>query len=70
MYKPDEIAVKLKMVEKSQESFLLIDSTKTGKVATTQWIELKEIDHIITDSRIQSASIRNFSNAGFELIIS
>ena len=70
MYMPDEIAVKLKMLEKSQESFLLIDSTKIGKVATTQWLELKNIDHIITDSRIQPASIKNFSNVDFPLIIS
>jgi DeoR family transcriptional regulator, fructose operon transcriptional repressor len=69
IYQIDIIEVKLKMLQKSKESFLLIDSTKFGKTGSSKYFELSEMDHIITDSKILESEVQTFKRNGFQLII-
>ncbi len=67
---PDVIDVKRRMLKNSKTSYLLVDSTKFGKISTAKWLNLKEVDHIITDSKISQREKENFKNKGIKLIIS
>lgn len=67
---PDVIDVKRRMFRNSKISYLLVDSTKFGKISTTKWFNLKEVDYIITDSKVTQEEIDNFKNNGIDLIIS
>ena len=69
IFYPDAIDVKTKMLQKSKESYLLVDSTKFGKISASKWFELKDVNHIITDSNILNEQLREFKNAGVDLII-
>lgn len=67
---PDVIDVKRRMFRNSKNSYLLVDSTKFGKMSTTKWFSLKEVAYIITDSKVSQEEINNFKNNGVDLIIS
>lgn len=67
---PDVIDVKTRMLRNSKTSYLLIDSTKFGKISSAKWFSLKDIDYIITDSKISETEINNFKDIGIDLIIS
>ena len=69
IYHIDVIEVKLKMLQKSKESFLMIDSTKFGKIGASKYFELGDMDHIITDSKILESEVQAFKKTGIELII-
>ncbi|MGZ5548546.1 MAG: hypothetical protein ACXWFZ_11410 [Nitrososphaeraceae archaeon] len=53
IYHIDVIDVKNKMLQKSETTYLLVDSTKFIKISTIKWYELKDMDYIITDNNIQ-----------------
>jgi DeoR/GlpR family transcriptional regulator of sugar metabolism len=54
IYIPDEQVLKLKMHEKSKESYLLADSSKIGKTSVIKWFELCDMDCIVTDAHMPS----------------
>lgn len=70
IFSPDVIDVKRRMFKNSDTSYLLVDSTKFGKISTAKWFNLKEVDYIITDSKIPQREIDDFKNIGIDLIIS
>ena len=69
IFYPDAIDVKTKMLQKSRESYLLIDATKLGKISTSKWFEIGDMNHIITDSNISGEWLQEFRNIGVDLII-
>jgi DeoR/GlpR family transcriptional regulator of sugar metabolism len=69
IYFPDEISIKNKMHEKAQKSFLLVDSTKFGKVSTIKWFELRDVGHIITDSGISEEHLQRFRDMEIDIIV-
>jgi DeoR/GlpR family transcriptional regulator of sugar metabolism len=69
VYSPDEIAVKTRMYRNAQESYLLVDSTKFGRVSTVKWFELRDIRNIITDSKISEESLQQYRDMGLNMIV-
>lgn len=69
IYFPDEMSIKESMFRRSQKSFLLVDSTKFGKISTTKWFDPYEITCIITDRSISQERLREFKDTGIELVI-
>lgn len=69
VFSPDEISIKTKMFKRANRSFLLVDSTKVGKVSTIKWFDLKDIEYIITDIKIPDDQLRSFREAGINFIL-
>jgi DeoR/GlpR family transcriptional regulator of sugar metabolism len=69
VYSPDEIAVKTRMYTRAREAFLLVDSSKFGRVSTIKWFELDEIRNIITDSKIEESTVAEFREMGLNVIL-
>jgi len=57
------------MLQKSETSYLLVDSTKFGKISTTKWYELKDMDYIITDNNIPENELKKFNDSGIKITI-
>lgn len=69
LYFPDEMNIKESMYKRSQQSFLLVDSTKFGKISTIKWFELNDITNIITDSGISRERLKQLESAGITLVV-
>ena len=69
IYHIDLIDVKIKMFQKSREAFLLADSTKFGKTGLSKWFELKDLDYIITDSKILESEVKAFKKNDVDITI-
>lgn len=64
----DEIPVQNKMLEVSEKTYLLIDSSKLGANSLIKMCELSSISGIITDSDVTADQIARFSAAGASII--
>jgi DeoR/GlpR family transcriptional regulator of sugar metabolism len=64
-----DIVVKKAMIEASDVTYLVADSTKIGKNAFASLGALSLIDYIITDQFINSDHLQLFKDNGIELII-
>ena len=69
IYHIDLIDVKRKMLQNSKESFLIIDSTKFGKIGVSKYFELDDMDHIITDRKILESDAKELKQSKVDLII-
>jgi DeoR/GlpR family transcriptional regulator of sugar metabolism len=58
-----------KMMHQAQQVVVLVDSSKFGHQALAQLCPLREIDIVVTDSRISEDQRQEVRNAGCELII-
>jgi len=65
IYVPDEFFIKKKMLKKSKESFLLVDSTKIGKTSIIKWFDIDAVDYIITDDKTYTVKTKSFSDLNF-----
>jgi DeoR/GlpR family transcriptional regulator of sugar metabolism len=70
LFFPDVIDIKRRMYNNSKTSYILVDSTKFGKTSSGKSFSLKEVDHIITDSKISQEELKKFSDNGIDIIIS
>jgi DeoR family myo-inositol catabolism operon transcriptional repressor len=61
IYAPDEYFIKKKMLNKSKESLLLVDSTKIGKTSIVKWFNVDAVDYIITDNKTLHGEITSLN---------
>lgn len=64
-----EAQVKQKMVKAGREIFVLADSSKFNKSSFGIVCPISEVDHIITDKKIDKTYIEHLENEGTEVII-
>lgn len=65
----EEGAIAKLMIEKSNQNFLLADSSKYGKEALFQTAELKDVDFIITDRGLPESEAKKIYDEDVNLII-
>lgn len=66
--RPDEIPVQNKMLEVSEKTYLLIDSSKLGMNSLIKMCDLTSISAILTDSEVTDEQISRFSAAGATIL--
>lgn len=66
--RPDEIPVQNKMLEVSEKTYLLIDSSKLGMNSLIKMCDLDCISQVITDSDVTDEQIDKFGRAGVSII--
>lgn len=66
---PEEAAVKQAMVRNSQESVVLVDSTKCNSVFPSVFSDGNDIDRIITDIDAPSDCVEGFIKRGVEVVL-
>lgn len=66
--RPDEIPVQNKMLEVSEKTYLLIDSSKLGANSLIKMCDLTCISQVITDSNVTDEQIEKFRQAGVSII--
>lgn len=64
-----EVETKRAIIESSDTRFLLVDSTKFGKVTTAYFADLREFDAVITDSGIPEKYRKLLSRLGIQYYI-
>lgn len=57
------------MMQTAQKTIVLADSSKFGRRGFSKISDMEEIDHIITDSKIQPATAKRIEEMGIELTI-
>lgn len=57
------------MIQTAQKTIVLADSSKFGRRGFSKIVDMKDIDHIITDSRISKANAEAIEDMGIELTI-
>ena len=65
----EEALLNIKMIEASQRTIIMADSSKFGRRGFGRICNLDRIDVIITDSGITASVARAIEDAGIELII-
>ncbi|MBT3320341.1 MAG: DeoR/GlpR transcriptional regulator [Clostridia bacterium] len=65
----EQAQVKERLVEFADEVILLADSTKLGKASFAKFADLKEIDHIITDSDAPEEIVAEIESKGISVEI-
>ena len=64
-----EAQLNKKMIEASQKTIVLADSSKFGKRGFGKICGLEDIEHIITDSNISEHVVKNLKGVGIEVTI-
>lgn len=64
----DEISTQVKMLEASEKTILITDSSKIGVNSLIKMCDLDKIDCIITDCGVSKETIEQFKNIGVEMI--
>ncbi|MGL5439722.1 MAG: DeoR/GlpR family DNA-binding transcription regulator [Filifactoraceae bacterium] len=64
----DEILVQRKMMESSEQTILIADSSKIGENSLVQMCGLEEINMIITDDNISKEQVDKFNERGIKII--
>lgn len=64
----DEILVQKKMIESSEQTILITDSSKIGENSLVKMCGLEEISMIITDDNVSREKIDDFIKAGIEIV--
>ena len=67
-YDEKEGAITKKMIENSDEVFLLCDSSKIEKNSFVIFAPISEIDHLITDKQIKPEQLKMYRDAGVDVI--
>ena len=68
-YDEKEGAVTLKMIENSDEVFLLCDSSKIEKNSFVKFASINKIHHLITDKEILPEKLKMYRDFGVDVII-
>lgn len=63
-----EVQIKKKMMEISQRKIVLADSSKFDVVSLLKVCDFEQIDHIITDSKVNEKIVEKYINRGIEII--
>jgi len=67
-YDERESATTQKMIENSDEVFLLCDSSKIEKRSFVKFAAINRIHHLITDKRIPAEQMKQYQDAGVDVI--
>lgn len=67
-YDEKEGFITRKMIENSDEVFLLCDSSKIGKNSFVKFASISEIHHLITDSQISMEQLKLYRDYGLDVI--
>ena len=67
-YDDQEGAITLRMMENSDEVFLLCDSSKIEKNSFVRFASIDKINHLITDRHISPVHLRMYQDAGVDVI--
>jgi len=68
-YDEKEGVVTLKMIENSDEVFLLCDSSKVEKNSFVKFASITQIHHLITDREISPVPLKMYQDFGVEVIL-
>ena len=68
-YDEKDAAITLKMMENSNEVFLLCDSSKIEKNSFIKFAPISNIHHLITDNRINPEQLKIYRDHGVDVII-
>ena len=68
-YDEKEGAITQKMIENSDETFLLCDSSKIDKNSFVKFASITKIHHLITDKHITSLQLKLYQDAGVDMIV-
>ena len=68
-YDEKEGAITLKMIENSDEVFLLCDSSKIEKNSFVKFTSLAAIHHLITDKAITPEQLKSYQDTGLDIVI-
>ena len=67
-YDDKEGAITLKMIENSDDVFLLCDSSKIEKNSFVKFASITEIHHLVTDQLITPEQLKMYQDAGVDVI--
>ena len=67
-YDEKEGAITLRMIENSDEVFLLCDSSKIEKNSFVKFASISDIHHLITDKQITPDHLRMYQHTGIEIV--
>ena len=68
-YQDDESAVVKKLAQRSEEVVLVADSSKYKKVRFIRFLEISDVDMIITDAGLPDEAREEFAEHGIEVVI-
>lgn len=57
------------MIQTAQKTIVLADSSKFGRRGFSKIVDMKDVDHIITDSKITAKTAKSIEEMGIELTI-
>lgn len=66
---PDEVLLKKEVLESARIKIFCVDYTKFGRIAPYQLCQLKDIDIIISDYRIDKTIVKKIENIGVKIIL-
>jgi len=64
-----EVRVKLRMIDETEEVYLLADSSKFNRIAHVTVCDFSRITAIITDDEIDLETVEKFKHIGVNIII-
>ena len=65
----DEVYIQRRMMQCSEQTILLVDSSKLGKNSLIRMCKLQDITAIITDRGVSPDIVKEFENVGVKIII-
>lgn len=65
-----DIPVKKAMIGAAREVFLVVDSTKLGKISFAALGNVDQVDHVITNPDVDEKYVRMFESRGVDVILS
>jgi len=68
-YDEKDAAITLRMMENSDEVFLLCDSSKIEKNSFIKFSPIEKVHHLITDSRIDPDKVKLYKDHGVDVIV-
>jgi DeoR family transcriptional regulator, L-fucose operon activator len=61
--------IKRQMLLCAEQSFLLMDSSKLGKMSLSSWANFTEVNCLITDHQASENTLADFKNAGLNVVL-
>ncbi|WP_123054009.1 DeoR/GlpR family DNA-binding transcription regulator [Clostridium sp. JN-1] len=67
-FMPEEVQIEKGLIEISQETIILADSSKMDKISLIKLEDIHEVNLIITDSKLDSKILNNYLKNGIEIV--
>ena len=67
-FMPEEVQIERKLIEISQETIILADSSKMDKISLIKLEDIHEVNLIITDSKLDPKIMNNYMKNGIEIV--